>query len=140
MRKQEIVDLATGLKNTYHTNDPYELARIFGIRVLEREHCIKGFKAHAVKFRGYTPYIVINNKYSSQSKKVLCAHELGHALLHEDTVNNFADVTHKINMEAEYEANLFALALLEDQVNLNTPMKDITPYLLQTIVEDSVDT
>ncbi len=41
-------------------------------------------------------------------------------------------------METEYEANLFALALLEDPDNLNVKMTEITPYLLQNIVEDSV--
>ena len=137
-RRQEIVDLATGLKNTYNTSDPFKIAEIFGIRVIERDSCFKNFKAHAVKFENYAPYIVINSKYSDIAKKVLCAHELGHVLLHDETVNNFADVSHRINMTAEYEANLFALALLEDQENLNTPMEEITPYLLQNIVEDSV--
>ena len=41
-------------------------------------------------------------------------------------------------MQTEYEANLFALALLEDPDNLNVKMTEITPYLLQNIVEDSV--
>ena len=52
---------------------------------------------------------------------------------------NFADVGGKINMEAEYEANLFALALLEDQANLRVAMEEIAPYLLQNIVEQSVE-
>lgn len=137
-RRQEIVDLATDLKRFYHTCDPFKIAEIFGIRVIESDSCFKNFKAHAIKFNNYAPYIVINAKFSDVAKKVLCAHELGHVLLHEGTVNNFADVTHRINMTAEYEANLFALALLEDQENLNTPMEEITPYLLQNIVEDSV--
>ena len=42
-------------------------------------------------------------------------------------------------MDAEYEANLFALALLEDQANLTMKMAEITPYLLQNIVEGSVE-
>lgn len=42
-------------------------------------------------------------------------------------------------MEAEYEANLFALALLEDQANLRVAMEEIAPYLLQNIVEQSVE-
>lgn len=139
MRKQEIVDFAFGLKRTYHTNDPYALADLFGIRILERGGSHKGFKAQAIKFRGYAPYIVINSRYSDNSKKILCAHELGHIFLHDETLNNFADVGGKLNMETEYEANLFVLALLEDPENLNVNMTDIPPYLLQNIVEGSIE-
>lgn len=139
MRKQEIVDFATGLKQMYHTADPFKIAEIFGIRVMEYDSCYKGFKAHAVKFRGYTPYIVLNGKYTETSKKIMCAHELGHIFFHDGTVNNFANVHSRVNMEAEYEANLFALALLEEQDNLIVDMADITPYLLQNIVEGSVE-
>ncbi len=139
MRKQEIVDFARGLKNTYGTNDPYELARIFGIRILERSYGYKGFKAQAVKFRNYAPYIAINANYTENSKKVLCAHELGHIFLHDETLNYFSDIGGKINMEAEYEANLFVLALLEDQERLKVDMTEITPYLLQTIIEQNVE-
>lgn len=136
---REIVDFATGLKNTYHTCDPFEIAKIFGISIMETGSCPKWFKAHAVKFEGYAPYIAINKSYSDNSKKILCAHELGHVFLHDDTVNNFADVGGNINMEAEYEANLFTLALLEEQDILCVNMEDIPAYLLQSIMEDSIE-
>ena len=138
MRKQEIVDFALGLKSTYHTDDPFKIAEIFGIKILMNDGCYKDFKAQAIKFKGYAPYIVINDKYTESSKKVLCAHELGHIFLHDETLNNFADVGGRLNMETEYEANLFALALLEEPDNLAVKMTEITPYLLQNIVEDSV--
>ena len=139
MRKQEIVDFARGLRKTYNTNDPYELSELFGIKILERDHWYKGFKAQAVKFKGYAPYIAINANYTEHSKKVLCAHELGHLFLHDETLNYFADIGGKLNMETEYEANLFVLALLEDQARLNVDMTEIPPYLLQNIVEQSIE-
>ena len=139
MKREEIVEFATGLKRTYHTNDPYELARIFGIKVEEQLECMKWFKAQAVKFKGYVPYIVINGNYDERSKRVMCAHELGHVFLHDDTLNNFTNPGGRINMDAEYEANLFALALLEEQANLNMNMADIPAYLVQNIVEKSVE-
>lgn len=138
MRKQEIVEFATGLKRTYRTCDPFKLAEIFGIRVEEYNSCTKWFKAQAVKFRGYTPYIAINGGYDERSKRVMCAHELGHIFLHDDTLNNFANPHSRINMEAEYEANLFALALLEERDNLVMDMENIPAYLVHTIVENSV--
>ena len=139
MRKQEIVDFALGLKRTYNTDDPFKIADLFGIRVIMNSgYQSRNFKAQAIKFKGYAPYIVINEKYTESSKKVLCAHELGHIFLHDETLNNFANVGGRLNMEAEYEANLFTLALLEEPENLNVKMTDIAPYLLQNIVEDSV--
>lgn len=139
MRKQEIVDFALGLKRTYNTDDPFKIADLFGIRVIMNSgYQSRNFKAQAIKFKGYAPYIVINEKYTESSKKVLCAHELGHIFLHDETLNNFANVGGRLNMEAEYEANLFTLALLEEPDNLNVKMTDIAPYLLQNIVEDSV--
>ena len=139
MRKQEIVDFALGLKRTYNTDDPFKIADLFGIRVIMNSgYQSRNFKAQAIKFKGYAPYIVINEKYTKSSKKVLCAHELGHIFLHDETLNNFANVGGRLNMEAEYEANLFTLALLEEPENLNVKMTDIAPYLLQNIVEDSV--
>ena len=139
MRRQEIVDFALGLKRTYNTDDPFKIADLFGIRVIMNSgYQSRNFKAQAIKFKGYAPYIVINEKYTESSKKVLCAHELGHIFLHDETLNNFANVGGRLNMEAEYEANLFTLALLEEPDNLNVKMTDIAPYLLQNIVEDSV--
>ncbi len=139
MRKQEIVNFVNGLKKTYGTNDPYALAELFGIKIIERDGGFKWFKAQAVKFSGYAPYIAINADYTDNSKMILCAHELGHIFLHEDTLNNFADVGGKINMEAEYEANLFVLALLEDQADMCMDMVDIPAYMLQNIVENSIE-
>ena len=42
-------------------------------------------------------------------------------------------------METEYEANLFVLALLEDQARLKVDMTEISPYMLQTIIESNVE-
>ncbi len=139
MRKQEIVDFVNDMKRTYQTNDPYEIAGIYGIAIDEKPFCWPGFKAQAVKFDGYAPYIMINGSYPERSKRIMCAHELGHIFLHDDTLNDFAKTDGKVNMEAEYEANLFALALLEDQENLNMDMADIPAYLVRNIVEKSVE-
>ena len=42
-------------------------------------------------------------------------------------------------MQSEYEANLFVLALLEDQSRLKVNMTEIPSYLLQNIVEQSLE-
>ncbi|TGE31893.1 ImmA/IrrE family metallo-endopeptidase [Desulfosporosinus sp. Sb-LF] len=59
--------------------------------------------------------IVINSSLPEDLQRIICAHELGHALLHKDlaaknTLNDFAlfDTVAK----PEFEANLFAAELL----------------------------
>ena len=44
---------------------------------------------------------------SLKSQLVLCAHELGHALLHSDDINNFAVTSKNAFKNVEYEANPF---------------------------------
>ena len=90
MNANDIIALARDMKTSWKTNDPYKIAERLGIVVLHRKNCIKGFTAQTVKMEGYPTIISINDTYSEFSQKVLCAHELGHALLHENCVNHFA--------------------------------------------------
>ena len=72
------------------------------------------------------------------SKKVLCAHELGHALLHEDCLNHFAVTSKNVSSNVEKEANLFAIALLSDydiDTKLSMPLENMNNYLLKSIMD-----
>ena len=138
---KEIISLARGIKQTWKTNDPYKIAKHLGIVVLHRDNCIKDFTAQTVKFDGYPTIISINNAYTDFSKKVLCAHELGHALLHEDSLNHFATTSKNVTTNVEHEANLFAIALLTDpNINdtLDVPLSSMNNYLLKTIMEHNI--
>lgn len=55
--------------------------------------------------------VFINNKYSSYSKKIIAAHELGHLLLHEDIYLNLFDESYSSQIE-DYEANIFAMEFM----------------------------
>ena len=112
---KDIISLARDIRRTWKTNDPYIIAKHLGIVILHRDNCIKDFTAQTIKFDGYPTIISINNAYTDFSKKVLCAHELGHALLHEDSLNHFAVTSKNVTTDVEHEANLFAIALLSDQ-------------------------
>lgn len=63
--------------------------------------------------------IVLNTRSGPHTRKILCAHELGHALLHKEiaTWHGFQELTLFCSASrAEYEANLFAADLLiEDE-------------------------
>ena len=138
MNANDIIALARDIKTSWKTNDPYEIAERLGIIVLHRKNCIKGFTAQTVKMEGYPTIISINDAYTEMSQKVLCAHELGHALLHEDCVNQFAVTSKNVTTSVEQEANLFAIALLTKQdidEELTIPLSGMSNYLLKSIMD-----
>lgn len=141
MQAKDIIALARGIKESWQTNDPYEIAERLGIVVLHRDTNIKDFTAQTIKFPGYPTIISINNAYSEFSKSVLCAHEVGHALLHEDCVNHFAITSKNVSTNVELEANLFAVALLTDDFiddNLNIPLSNMNNYMLKAIMDYNI--
>ena len=68
------------------------------------------------------------------SRKVLCAHELGHAVLNHPFKSSYKDS----NLKNEYEANLFAVALLFDDDLFNMPIIDMSNYVLETILDKNI--
>ena len=141
MQAKDIIALARDIKHSWQTNDPYKIAERLGIVVLERDTTIRDFTAQTVKFPGYPTIISINKAYSDFSKKVLCAHEVGHALLHEDCVNHFAITSKNVATNVELEANLFAVALLTDDFidnDLSLPLSNMSSYLLKAIMDYNI--
>ena len=141
MNAKDIIAFARDIKTSWHTNDPYKIAERLGIVVLHRENCIKEFTAQTFKVDDYPTIISINDAYTDFSKKVLCAHELGHALLHEDCVNHFAITNKNVSTNVEQEANLFAIALLTDQDidnKLSLPLSTLNNYLLKSIIDYNI--
>ena len=116
MRAQQIIRLACDIKSVWKTNNPFEIAEKYGIKVLIRNVNIGDFKAQTLKMEGYPTIISINGLYSTLSQKVLCAHELGHALLHTEPINHFDVTTKNVHTNVEYEANLFAAPVRQKQL------------------------
>ncbi len=138
MNTNDIIAFANDIKNTWHTNDPYKIAHHLGITVLHRKNCLKDFTAQTIKFEGYPTIISINDEYTTFSKKLLCAHELGHALLHENCINYFATTSKNITTDVEREANLFAIALLGNESlnkKFSMPLSQMNNYLLKAIID-----
>ena len=143
MKAQDIIEMARSVKKNWKINDPYEIATRLGISVIHTNSCVKDFTAHTIKMPGYPTTISINNKYSEKAKKILCAHELGHALLHEQCINYFATTSSNVMTNIEFEANLFAVALLADNdinMKLSIPLEKMNNYLLKTIMDYNIST
>lgn len=99
------------LKKKYKTDCPYELASCLKVRVryhdLHRE--INGF----YKYERRNQYIVINDNLDLSLQRVVCAHELGHAVLHPRTNTPFMKKNTLLSTsKIEREANRFAAELL----------------------------
>ena len=141
MRAADIVALAKGLRDSWNTNDPFEIAKKFGIEVLFRDVAIKGFTAQTIKIPGYPTIISINDAFNEKSKKILCAHELGHALLHDESVNHFSVTKKNVMTYVERDANLFAVALLiddETEAQLSGPLVNMENHLLKAILDYNI--
>ena len=99
------------LKQRYNTDCPYEIASYLKIHVMQHElHPeINGY----YKYDRRNQYIVINDNLNQHEQRVVCAHELGHAVMHKHVntpfmcKNTFLSVS-----KIEREANRFAAELL----------------------------
>ncbi len=137
MSTEEIIALANNLKNMYQTTNPFKIADHLGINI-----SFSPFKKTAMQgytyrpFDDHPPLIGINSNFDKRSQYVLCAHELGHAILHKDACNHFDD--NPINNPHEYEANLFAVALLCNPDDLNFSLVNMDNYLLKSILDHNI--
>lgn len=134
MRAEEIIRIAEELKSSLKTADPFEIAEALGIKVNFWDSKIKDFTAQTFKAEGYQTIISIGSRYSDRGRRVLCAHELGHAILH--TGVNYYKVTEKnVQTMVEYEANLFAVALLFEEEELSIPMNKMSNSTLKILLD-----
>ncbi len=140
MKPADIIRLARGIRENWHTNDPFVIAERLGIRVLIRDVNLKDFKAQTIQMEGYPTIISINGAYSFSSQKVLCAHELGHAILHEGqgTVNYFDVTARNLYSDIEYEANLFALALLGNEADFNMRFLEMSSAVVKSVLDYNI--
>ena len=138
MNANEILSYVEDLKKYHKTNDPYKIAEYYGIVVNDHyKSALDSFTAHTIKSTAlYPTMICINDKYTDFSKKLLCAHELGHALFH-DGINHFATTNKNVTTNVEWEANLFAISLLDSSISnrLNMPLSAMNNYLLKDIID-----
>ena len=131
-RKREIIEYAQDIRRHWG-NDALKIAERMGIDVLFRPG--KEPTAHIMKMNQYPTIITISGCDDYIGRMVLCAHELGHAVLHESGANWFDGTYRTIVNDIEYEANLFAVALLFDENDFNTPLESMSNYVLKSVLD-----
>ena len=116
---EECIQTADDLAARYGTRDPFKIAGFLDISVkyisTRRQ---KGFS----KIIDGCPFIFINRNMSEQMRRMTCAHELGHILLHRGILTDRSFLLEyelfDIQNRTEYEANAFAASLLIDRTEL----------------------
>ena len=103
------------------TRDPMRIAKELGIHVQfsNEFQLLKGMYCVIDRSR----FIIINANLSERDKKTVCAHEIGHDVLHRQIakVSPFQEFgLYDIKSRTEYEANIFASDLLIDDDEILT--------------------
>lgn len=115
--KKLITDLEADFGFDPERPDPVRLAEAMGVRV--RYFPLGGLKGFYLVMNGI-PFIAIDRDLPEETQRIVCAHELGHHLLHhEEASRGFFNDYELYRMETRFErdANLFAaLLLLPDRV------------------------
>ena len=109
-----IFDRVARLVKKHKTRDPFELCEALGIRIK--------YSALTDALDGYffcqsrIKTVVLNSSLKEEDMRIICAHELGHACLHSETLTAMRIIgsngLFNARSTAEYEANLFASELL----------------------------
>ena len=102
------------LRNSDSRN-PFTIAKDLGIMVLFDESLDKLKGMYCVIKRNRI--IIINSNLPENVQKIVCAHEIGHDVLHRDMAKLGAlqeFVLYDMKSRPEYEANMFAAELLID--------------------------
>lgn len=110
MTSEQIAAKANSLQRKHETRNPYAIARQLGIIIAyEPLGTIHGYYNTLYRQR----FIHINRDLRSYQQKYVCAHELGHAILHPDMNTHYLrERTLYSVSKYEREAKLFAAHLL----------------------------
>ncbi|MBQ7718787.1 MAG: ImmA/IrrE family metallo-endopeptidase [Clostridia bacterium] len=105
-----IKDTVLKIASEYKTRDPFEIADCCGIYIIREDlGAVNGYFTSAYGVKS----IHLNENLSPERQKICCAHELGHALMHDD-LNTYFLINSTMMLPDKYErqANLFASHLL----------------------------
>lgn len=124
-RYKKIQSLANICRNLFDTTDPFKICKLLDIKIryISLSNGIWGFSniwssdgsnisIFQNKIYPIHATIFLSSKLDKYSQKIVCAHELGHVLLHNKERLNLFDIKDQADSFTEYEANIFAIELL----------------------------
>ncbi len=109
----EIYKKTQKLIKKYNTTNPFEIAAESGIMIKMCDNFkeLKGLYTIIKRKR----IIMLNSSLPKEKLKIVCAHELGHDMMHREFAKNKIMqefVLYDMSARTEYEANLFAANIL----------------------------
>lgn len=104
------------LVQKYNTRDPFRIAKEMNAIILKVP--LKGINGFYHTYLDQD-LIYINDDLTDEEQIIVCAHELGHMVLHHDIDSVFLDSPLVEPGTIELEANAFALQLLQGNLNLS---------------------
>jgi len=118
--REYIQNVANKLIKKFDTRDPFQLCQAIGVEVFYADlGSLKGMYKYLKKNR----FAVINENLDPFTKTLVCAHELGHDILHQNLARKVClqeFILYDMKSRPEYEANLFASEiLLSDDIILS---------------------
>ena len=120
MLDKRALALPRQLIRRYRTRDPFMLADALDVTVMFRENFRRQKGAFSIV--AGRSFIFINANLSDALQRLICAHELGHVLLHRQLARSGGPLIEfellDLASRCEYEANVFAAALLLDDDEL----------------------
>lgn len=134
MNTDEIIELAKNIKMKYEGYSTLEIIEQLKINIGYTNLKPNIYPAYTMNY-GNLKRIVLNNHFNVRQQNILAAHELGHALLHE---NNYYNAFGGEYPQQEYEANLFAITLLFDETLLNVNLNRMSNYELKFLLDHNI--
>lgn len=121
----------------YHSNCPFEIANAKGIII---QYVDLGETLGFYFCDSRIKFININQYINEQEQRVVCAHELGHAVLHPKSNTPFMKKHTLLSVEKiEIEANKFAAHLLIPDIEFSQCFEQTTIYELASLYNVPVD-
>lgn len=106
---RNITSIVNQLVKKHHTRNPFAIAEALDVIVMHYPLEMRGMYFYASRCH----MIYINDTLSNHEKRLVCAHELGHMIMHKGTNSIFLSrSTHLNTSKYEIEANRFAINLL----------------------------
>ena len=110
--REYIQNVANKLIKKFDTRDPFQLCQAIGVEVFYADlGSLKGMYKYLKKNR----FAVINENLDPFTKTLVCAHEFGHDILHQNLARKVClqeFILYDMKSRPEYEANLFASEIL----------------------------
>ena len=108
-----ICEKANALAKKFDTRNPFEICENMGIYIHYKDlgNALKAYYFYQSRIKN----IIINSRSGMIVRRILCAHELGHAVLHGKlaAMRGFQELElFDALVPTEYEANLFAAELI----------------------------